>query len=771
MKLNLLKQTGASAIVLMAAMLGASAGFAAPPQDQAILDAISFETQHKNLNIRVITTDGSRWDSIVEDAIPFEARSVVDTAGNGVIHNVGVTLGACAGLSCQGAPVVMSEATLKRDIDRRDNLEFSTVLIPVSTPEHKASIPLGDQLLSRCNEKLTDAGAVTSHAFIHDVPVTLVADTSRTNAPLPAYDPAPNQTGDAVAHADFARTNALKVRVVCDAGDGLAPDLLDGNEGEEVVADGGGLIPVEPDGGPGGAPVGDPPIGDPELPGGEEPPFDPGFPLPPVGDPVPNPLKVQGTLSLHELPNADQSKPRLGRGFFRIYTNKPGPTKWKLSCTGGRNWIGASPTVKVGAKVWRVIKMVNFQINKTELVKCKLRTRSKPGHPVIAQAKRLYKVLPGDLADPGGPLNVTGMLDLREFPNTDKTKPRNGFAKFSILTNKPGQTRWKLKCNGGRFFHGKHTVSKIAAKTWRVTLTRTFQITKTETVQCALRSKSQNNKLLAADSRKYKVEPNGGGGNGGGWGKLSGSVKLLDKKFGKFKKRRVPVRFSIRSRTPRKVAWKLSCSNGRQWAGRTTLKKVGFKKYRSSMSRRFQVKKTETVSCTLQTRFPKRKLATASRKYVVAGKKPVAGGGGNLGNKPVTQGPIVNKPIVASVKPRCIGGRVFSTRKQPPQHICTCPSNKKRRKIGKRTFKCFPKFAKQKRPVKLVKKPRDLKKLQELRRKQQLKAKNRKALQKAAQKRRRQKAIANAKKKRQARIQALRKQKQKRALKVRPVTN
>ena len=118
MKLNLLKLTGASAIALAAATLGASASFAASSQDRAILDAISFETQHKNLVIRVITTDGKRWDSIVDENIPFEARSVVDTAGNGVTHGIGVTLGACAGLSCQGAPIVMSEATLKRDIDR-----------------------------------------------------------------------------------------------------------------------------------------------------------------------------------------------------------------------------------------------------------------------------------------------------------------------------------------------------------------------------------------------------------------------------------------------------------------------------------------------------------------------------------------------------------------------------------------------------------------------------------------------------------------------------
>ena len=130
MKLNLLRRSGASAIALVAATLGATAGLAASSDDRAILDVISFETQHKNLVIRVISTDGKRWDSIVEENIPFEARSVIDTAGNGVIHNLGVTLGACAGLSCQGAPIVMSAPTLKRDIDRKDELEFSTNLIP-----------------------------------------------------------------------------------------------------------------------------------------------------------------------------------------------------------------------------------------------------------------------------------------------------------------------------------------------------------------------------------------------------------------------------------------------------------------------------------------------------------------------------------------------------------------------------------------------------------------------------------------------------------------
>lgn len=757
MKLKLLKRTGASAIALAAATLGASASFAASSQDRAILDAISFETQHKNLVIRVITTDGKRWDAIAEENIPFDARSVIDTAGNGVIHNVGVTLGACAGLSCQGAPIVMSAATLKRDLDRTDNLAFSTNLIPISTPEEKASIPLGDQLLSRCNEKVTDAGAVTSHAFYHDAPVTLVADTSRTNGPLAAYDPAPNLSGDAVVHADFARTNALKVRIVCDAGDGLAQDLMDGHEGEDVVAGGphpvdhdggtgGGPIPVEPDGGPGA------PVGDPDLPGGEGPPFDPGFPVPPVGDPWPNPLKVHGTLSLHETSaNPGQTKPRLGKAFFRIYTNKPGLTKWKLSCTGGRNWIGTSPTVQADANVWRFFKAVNFQINKTELVKCKLRTRSLPGHPKLAEAKRLYKVLPGDLADPGGPLAVKGMLDLREFANTDKTKPRSAYAKFSILVNKPGKTRWKLTCSKNRYFQGNSSTKKIGAKTWRVTIKRTFNISQTELVSCALRSKTAANKLLDTDKRLYKVGPNGGGGNGGGGGggfggpgNLVGSVQLMDLKKIAIP-RSVRLRFSLRSTKRARAAWRLSCSNGKTWSGRTLLKLASKKKYRATMTRKFRVSRTQTVHCSLRVRG--RKIASDTHKYNVRGKRPVAGGGGviNKPGKPARP----SRPIVGSIKPKCVGGTVVSTKRLPPQLICACPQNKKKRKIGRNAYKCFPKFAKQKRPNKVVSKPRPSKKQKELRnkRKQQL-----------IQKRR-------------VKAEALRKARQERALKVRQATN
>ncbi|MEM7427708.1 MAG: hypothetical protein AAF441_16570 [Pseudomonadota bacterium] len=761
MNLKLLKTTGASAIALAAATLGASAGLAA--DDQAILDAISLQTQHDQLVIRVATSDGARWDSIVEDTLQFNARMIVDTAGNGVIHDFGITLGACAGLSCQGAPVILSEAMLKRDLDREASLDFSTTLIPVSTPEEKASIPLGDQLLSRCNEKLTVAGAVASHAFNHDVPVTLVADTARTDAPLAAFDPAPNQTADAVAHADFARTSALKVKVVCDAGDGLADELITG--GEDVVADGGDVFPIVPNPG-----VIDPPVADPDLPvppDVEEPPFDPGFPVPPVG-PVPHPLKVTGHLALKEYPNFDQTKPRLGRGIFRIYTNKPGPTKWRLNCTGGRQWIGTSPTVKIGFKKWRAIKTVNFQIDKTELVKCKLRTRSKPGHPVIAKAKRLYKVLPGDIVNPGAPLVLTGNIALKEFANTDKTKPRKGFARFVIRQNKPGKTTWKVSCTGGRNYSGKHTLTKVGPKKWRLALTRTFQVNKTETVKCALRSVTLNGKLLDTASRKYKVGPqivNPGFGL-----KISGAVKLLDKKkLGKFKKRIVPVRFSIRANKPGMTSWKLKCSNGKAWAGKNLLKKVGKKKYRVGLTRKFKVTKTQVVKCSLRSITANKTLAHAKRKYVVKGKKPGLGVG-DLVTKPNTGGKLPNKPIVVSIKPKCIGGRVFSTRKQPPQHICTCASSKKRVKLRKHVYKCVAKLAK-KTPGKLVKKPKDLKKLKDLRRQKQLNAKNRAALRKAAQKRKRQLAIAKAKQ-RQAKLKALRQQQlKKRALQARPVTN
>jgi hypothetical protein len=112
----------------------------------------------------------------------------------------------------------------------------------------------------------------------------------------------------------------------------------------------------------------------------------------PDGD-GPVPLKVTGELTLADQAGAPKDRPRLGQAVFKIWTNKPGATKWKLTCSGGRNWEGTLPTSKIGDYKYQAVGAANFQISKTEQIGCALRSMSLPKKDVIAVASELFELI------------------------------------------------------------------------------------------------------------------------------------------------------------------------------------------------------------------------------------------------------------------------------------------------------------------------------------------------------------------------------------------
>lgn len=127
-------------------------------------------------------------------------------------------------------------------------------------------------------------------------------------------------------------------------------------------------------------------------------------------------LKVSGNLTLADQAGAPKDKPRLGQAVFKIWSNKPGPTSYRLTCSGGRNWEGTLQTAKVGNHKYRAVGAENFQISKTEQIGCALRSTSKDGDPLLALATKLFKLVKVN-PDLGGGNTITGK------PNPTHGKP------------------------------------------------------------------------------------------------------------------------------------------------------------------------------------------------------------------------------------------------------------------------------------------------------------------------------------------------------------
>jgi hypothetical protein len=172
-------------------------------------------------------------------------------------------------------------------------------------------------------------------------------------------------------------------------------------------------------------------------------------PKPNNDGPLVKPLKVTGELTLADKAGAPKDKPRLGQAVFKIWTNKPGNTSYKLTCGGGRKWEGTLPTFKVGDKKYRAVGAANFQIAKTEQIGCALRSTSKSGDPVIALATKLFKLVK---VNP----NVGGAGGLTTKPTLGKPK----LPKFKVAP-KPKLPKFKVapvpkvSCIGGKIASNK----------------------------------------------------------------------------------------------------------------------------------------------------------------------------------------------------------------------------------------------------------------------------------------------------------------------------
>jgi hypothetical protein len=163
------------------------------------------------------------------------------------------------------------------------------------------------------------------------------------------------------------------------------------------------------------------------------------------------PLKLTGELTLADQAGAPKDKPRLGQAVFKIWSNKPGSTSYRLTCSGGRQWEGTLPTFKVANHKYQAVGAENFQIAKTEQIGCSLRSTSKTGNPLLALATKLFKLVKvnpnvgsGTITGKQRPTHSTPANKRPAIIVTPKPRPRPGRPTIKVAPLP------KVVCIGGK---------------------------------------------------------------------------------------------------------------------------------------------------------------------------------------------------------------------------------------------------------------------------------------------------------------------------------
>lgn len=477
-----------SAVLACSALTAAVlAGGPARAETSAEAKELSFTTQNiYQQEVDVVSTDGKTWNKIQPGNVLFGAHVNIDTRtyvfAHGWVRRAGIVMGACGGSSCTGRPLLWSASPMTKDYENQMTVSMPVEKIPVSSATGIATMPHGDEILGKCNAKLTPAAA-PAHSFFYLMPVTFVADTFVAMSPSDASGtgggPKPAQWfGD----TDHATSNQFAFKVNCKPFE--VKRNVDGVVAEEpkviktssielfrttyshatsqpnpgtVCKKARLLVRVKTNkAGPVKfklwTKVGDAPMASKVIdawsshagPGVHKAEYAEWVEVDktsyvqamaedmtnPIGQTTgwkditlhctgaggggladqpkpdqdgPVPMKVSGELTLAD--KAGLAKPpRQGQAVFKIWSNKPGPTSYRLTCTGGREWEGTLPTFKIAPYKYQAVGAQNFDVAKTEQIGCALRSTSMPKDNVIAIASRLYEVIVRnpDFAGPGG---------------------------------------------------------------------------------------------------------------------------------------------------------------------------------------------------------------------------------------------------------------------------------------------------------------------------------------------------------------------------------
>ncbi len=457
-------------------ILAATPAFAENPGN---MKKISFNiTSAYNQKIHIISTDREKWNKIKPGQVRFYGK--IDLVSKRVplfrtlIRHAGVVLGRCGGY-CNTAPLLyQSNFVGKRKFKTGRNFILNTARIPVSSPGHVATQPFGNDMIRRCNQHLSAEGPSEKYSFDYLLPAMLVVDTVQVTSLNNTDGSDAGTLPDTWNHdIDFNKTSFFRVKVVCD------PVIKPTTDG---------FAAAEPN------------------------------------------FKVKDVKMFLSTFSHATTKPnkatvcKKGRVLVRISTSKKGPVKFRL-------WtkVGNKPMQNQVIEAWSSFrgsgkyhaeykKWVTTSKNAT--FKAMVEDMTNP----IGQSSG-WKNLKlnctgaggGGLADkpntsdpdnniPDRALKVTGKISLSAKSQRRGRKSRKVKVFFRIWANKKGDTRYHLNCGKNRIWQGSLKTSRIKGGKYRGFRSKSFTITKSERVACALRSKSKpGNPVIALASKQFVV--------------------------------------------------------------------------------------------------------------------------------------------------------------------------------------------------------------------------------------------------------------------------
>lgn len=447
-------RNSAAALALAAGVLTATATFA----DQASIKSISFDTEGHQAQIRVISTDGQKWDKLKNGSVAFSGHMKLNTYWPGYVANVGIALGVCPSGGCSNFPTVWSGVALSRDYNNTETVGFNTSQIPISTTGI-AVIPYGDEILAKCNQHLQPDGPTKSHSFNQTFHATFVAETGEALLKKNFLNQAGwNLDGEYSAHGEF------QVHVTCD-------------------------------------PVIKPPTNDVAVDFGK-------FDVEGVK------LFLTTYASFQQGSNHGTACPSL-KVTSRAQTNQAGPVSMRIwrqknggPITNEFKQVWASfDAAKNGYfatyEKWENVGATSYFQFKTEIEDG---TAFPPFdgwkditvHCTGAGGGGLAPLPPLDPDNPPAQPEWDGEVTVSDSAGYKKACPRKGQVSFEVSRDEPGAFDYRISCSNGAFFTGTaYAFSKGGV--FKASGSHEFNVTKTRTIQCTLQEQKPNGTWVTVD--------------------------------------------------------------------------------------------------------------------------------------------------------------------------------------------------------------------------------------------------------------------------------
>jgi hypothetical protein len=456
-----------AALALTAAALAASPADAL--SDKAKLKSMSFNVEADYGTIRVISTDGKKWDKLKPGAVALNADFSINTKWPGYVDTVTIRLGSCSGASCMSFPSVYFRNVEERDYSGSAITGFQTSLLPVSSPDGIAINPAADAILSRCNQHLQADGPTKSYSFTQEMFATLAVDTDESlNMPFIRNQPdevgGPSQTW--VDHTD---SDAFTVNVICDPVIKPATDDLAYDHGAFDVENVRLFLTTYQSNQPGS-----------------------------------NPETVCPALKVTSRAQANQAGPV----SMRIWRQKNGGP---ITSEFHQAWASYD-AVKNGYfatyETWENVGATSYFQFKTEIVE------AGPFGPFDG-----WKDITVHCTSPGGGGLTTAPVDHPDLPKPkakwqgevivadsagrDKSCPRKGQVFFEVTRPAPGDFDYRISCSNGAFFTGTATGYDQGSGVYEAYGAHDLSINRTRSIQCTLQELQPAPVTVAVDKQDF----------------------------------------------------------------------------------------------------------------------------------------------------------------------------------------------------------------------------------------------------------------------------